>query len=683
MCQSLLRPLKTRRIPLRLSGCALGVALTFTCAALTSTAAKPHSSDSSKLFSVDRSMMYPATKIQNWFAQKDSWGPTYTGSPAWKKFTELIHAEIKSMAMVNVVDYSFPYTRWYTTEFPDKSGWSFISNGKPVEVASYGTQSGTTGPGGVTAPMILYDLTLPVDQRPGLSALAGKIVVVKQQPYVTFGTPERVPLGVPAPNAEWTYCGNPPACKPPVVVDGNPSPQWGTPVPLMAYEDYEYRSDSDTYPTALLEKTPVSVETSFRNRDQFGQIREVITNVLMASGAAAAVTVMDLSPQAAAGARIHPTPRRFNVPLLMLDKNTGAQVLADAAAGKTGKLVLDAHEEENATAYETIATLPGRNYGTQSDQAILLCTHIDGPSVIEDDGGLAILSVLHYYAQIPQAERPKSIIAFFDTRHFVPGTEASYPYDAVKDKPELFKTVVGGVAMEHFGGLQFEENGDKYAPSGKAATTYIWGWPNPLAIGEATKAIKDQQVPRAINDVPARPGVNGKPQQGWLGGGFSRYLVDLGGWPGWHISGDWPSGGFQAYYPAAKSRLSADLFVKQASAAVQLVNVLMVKDVITLAPAWGYLQVDVRMLEDIAFINPASATAGREKLTKDFDDIFYLVKAGDYKQVLKLLPAMSSEADKMLTGKPAETVRSAIQQASKMAERGAAWNDKTKGQKRN
>jgi hypothetical protein len=127
--------------------------------------------------------------------------------------------------------------------------------------------------------------------------------------------------------------------------------------------------------------------------------------------------------------------------------------------------------------------------------------------------------------------------------------------------------------------------------------------------------------------------VNGQPQQGWLGGGFSRYLVDLGGWPGWHVSGDWPTGGFEAYYPAVKSRVSADLFVKQASAAVQLVNALMVKDVIAMAPAWGYLQVDVRMLENSAFAKPADSSAGRAKLTKDFDDVFDLVKAGDYKQV--------------------------------------------------
>jgi hypothetical protein len=390
---------------------------------------------SPKLTAVDQEMMVSAAEIQNWLDRKDSWGPAYTGGPAWKKFMELIHAEMKSMGLVNLVDYSFPYTRWYTTEFPDKTGWSLSSDGAPVEVASYGTQSGSTGPGGITASMILYDLAVPVEQRPPLSALTAKIVVVKQQPYDTLGTPQRRPIGVGVPTTPSAYCGNPPACKPPVPGAGPPSPQWGNPGPLMAHMDYEYRADPDTYPTPLFERTPVNVEASFRNRDQFGQIREVITNVLVPSGAVGAVMVMDLSPLAAAGARIHPTPRQFNVPLLMLDRVAGAKVLADAAAGKTGKLVLDAHEESNAQAYQVAATLPGRNYGTASDQSILLATHVDGPSVVEDDGALGILAALRYYSRIPQSERPKSIVAFFDTRHFVAGTEASYPFDLVIARP--------------------------------------------------------------------------------------------------------------------------------------------------------------------------------------------------------------------------------------------------------
>ena len=246
----------------------------------------------------------------------------------------------------------------------------------------------------------------------------------------------------------------------------------------------------------------------------------------------------------------------------------------------------------------------------------------------------------------------------------------------MKDRPDLFRSVVGGVAMEHFGGLQFAENGDTYAATGKAATTYVWGWPNPLAIAAATKAIKDQAVPRAINDVPARPGVNGKAQLGWLGGGFSRYLVDLGGWPGWHISGDWPSAGFQAYYPGAKTRVSAELFLKQASAAVQLVNVLMSGDVIALAPAWGYLATDIATLDNEAFADQTQAAAGRAVLTKASDRVFDSVKAARYDVALADLPALSADTHRLLTAKDAAGLEGTIEKAREFAERGRDWKAK-------
>src|ERR1700674_5547758 len=173
------------------------------------TSADAQQAVSSKLTIVDRAMMPSTAQIQTWLDQKDSFGPAYTAGPGWKKFMGLLHAEMKSMGMTNIADYPYPYTRWYTSEFPDKSGWSLFSDGKPVDVAAYGTQSGSTGPAGVTAPMVLYDLNLPRARRPALSALAGKIVVVKQQPYATLGTPQRVALGVPPPATPPVYCGNP------------------------------------------------------------------------------------------------------------------------------------------------------------------------------------------------------------------------------------------------------------------------------------------------------------------------------------------------------------------------------------------------------------------------------------------------------------------------------------------
>jgi hypothetical protein len=243
----------------------------------------------------------------------------------------------------------------------------------------------------------------------------------------------------------------------------------------------------------------------------------------------------------------------------------------------------------------------------------------------------------------------------------------------VRDHKELFKTVVGGLALEHFGGLQYAETGNVYAPTGKPATTYIWGWPNPLAVDEATRAIKEQGLARAVNDVPARPGVHGKPQAPWMGGGFSRYLVDLGGWPGWHISGDWPSAGFQAYYPEARTRLSADVFRTQARLAVQLANVLMTKDVIALAPAWGYLQTDIATLDDADFAKPQEAHAARALLAQDFDRVFAAVKAGRYADAQAALPALGDEARRVLTQKPAAMLADAVHAASAMADHGVAW----------
>jgi hypothetical protein len=168
--------------------------------------------------------------------------------------------------------------------------------------------------------------------------------------------------------------------------------------------------------------------------------------------------------------------------------------------------------------------------------------------------------------------------------------------------------------------------------------------------------------------------VNGKAQQPWLGGGFSRYLVDLGGWPGWHISGDWPSAGFQAFYPAAKTRVSAELFRKQAATAVQLVNVLMTKDVIALAPVWGQFDPNSRSeeLPADAFREPGDA-AGAKRISADRRGILSSVRDGQYDQALAGLRTMSMDADYFLVPATAEKIKSSVAEATIWAERGIVW----------
>jgi hypothetical protein len=116
--------------------------------------------------------------------------------------------------------------------------------------------------------------------------------------------------------------------------------------------------------------------------------------------------------------------------------------------------------------------------------------------------------------------------------------------------------------------------------------------------------------------------------------------------------------------------------LRQASAAVQLANVLMAGDVIALAPAWGYLATDIATLDDEAFADQSRAAAGRAALTKASDRVFDSVKAGRYDVALADLPALSADADRLLAAKDATRLKGAIERARAFAERGRDWKSK-------
>lgn len=565
-----------------------------------------------RLTTIDTSLMPTQAEVQSWYEKKNSYGPTYTGSPAWKSFMGLLEENLVAAKARDVIKHRFPYQRWYTTEFPDKSGWSLVSDGAPVEVASYATQSGSTGPLGVTAPMVLYDMTLPAAQRPTAAQLAGKIVVVKQAPFTGSGT-------------------------------------------TGGYTDYEFRTDPDTFlaPGVFVDPT---YEGGYRNRNQFGAMGSVITGVLKPSGAVGHIAVLDMPPGAAQGGRQHGTPARYEVPGLLLDKKNGAKVIADAAAGKVATLKLNAAVEEDATAYQLIATLPGRDYGTDKDQAVMLSTHTDGPGLIQDAGGLGILGVVKYFSQIPQAQRPKSIYVYLDCRHFVPGAERGFPFDYVEDNLEtLSKYIIGGVAMEHIGGAQMHDVGDAYEPTGRAMTTYINTYGNELLVESAIAAVKANRLPRAQVNVADRPGVNGGAQNSWLGRNFATYLDNLGGLPVWHVTGDWPSSGYQAFYPGI-NRFKPDVYTAQVGTAIQLVGTLMTGDLVALNPDWGKLGVALAAVPDTGFKDPSAAAAQRAALVAKHKELFALVRAADYAKVPAVLDAMTTTVNAQLVAANAKTV---------------------------
>ena len=572
----------------------------------------PPTTVDARLTTVDPSLLVTPAEAQSWFDKKNSWGPTYTGSPAWKSFVGFLEEKLVENQARDVIKHRFPYERWYTTEYPDKSGWSLVSDGAPVDVASYASQSGSTGPLGVTASMVLYDMTLPAAQRPSLASLAGKIVVVKQAPFAGEGT-------------------------------------------TGGYTDYEFRTDNDTFlePGMLVDPT---YEGGYRNRNQFGAMGSVITQVLKPAKPAGHIVVLDMPPGAAQGGRQHSTPARYEVPGLLLDKKAGAKVIEDARAGKTATLKLDAKVETNASAYQLIATLPGRDYGTDKDRAVMMSTHTDGPGLIQDSGGFGILAVVNYFSKIPQSQRPMSIYVYLDCRHFVPGTEGGYPFDYVEDNLQtLSKTIIGGVVMEHIGGAQMHDVGDAYEPTGRAMTTYINTFGNDLLVESAINAVKAANLHRAQVNVEDRPGVNGKQQNDWKGRTFANYLNELGGLPVWHVTGDWPTSGYQAVYPGI-NRFKPEVFTAQVSTAIKLVGTLMTGDLVALNPDWGKLAIAIIAVPDNSFKDPSSAAVQRTALLAKHKEIFALVRVADYSKVGTLVDALSASVTAQINTAAAKPV---------------------------
>jgi hypothetical protein len=104
-------------------------------------------------------------------------------------------------------------------------------------------------------------------------------------------------------------------------------------------------------------------------------------------------------------------------PVLLIGKQSGAQVLADAVAGQSGDLTLQARLG-TATDYDVWGVLPGSHpsrrvfVGTPASSFV--------PAASERGGGIAImLGLARHYAELPLSQRPESLVFLATTGHEV------------------------------------------------------------------------------------------------------------------------------------------------------------------------------------------------------------------------------------------------------------------------
>ena len=592
----------------------------------------------------------------DWNLFKSRGGPTYAGSAGWKRFTDFLISKIQEFGAVDLDFVEIPYDHYVVEDWPDRrthlydSGVAvekLVTDGTPVPVvASYGMTSGFTPPEGVTAPLLYYDPSRP----PAAGDVAGKILVFQTVPY-------------PNPPYSDSFLDN------------------------YTLTDYEWRSLGKWPP--LFTPPPASVTSSYHCRWVWSQLNRFAA-IGINGRAAGIVVVYDLSPDAAFGLaqRSVYTPdgkaglgaKYTNCPTLTLDRVNGAKVVADAKAGKKATLTLAARFQRD-TGKAIVAHLPGRNYGTPQDEQVLLATHTDAMSLIEENGGLGMLGILSYFNHLPRSARPRTLIFYFDCRHFMPGGEGSWPqFDYYTIHPERLKPIVATMGIEHMGGRQTIEvgpGGNRYVYSselpenGGVITSLIDVHNNNIWLVDAiARAAMDNHWPRI--DVKAgnvEPGVNGG-FQGTVKSPMNKGRVY--GIPGIGLAGDWPGGWTQTYAQvdteAGAHGFDKNYFVQQVAGLAQLAGEFMLVKPLVIDLGWGALKSALVKLQDSAFVAQHEAAARRKTLVNQYVAAFRCVEASALDQATAALNSLVANISAWVVNDQQGTLRELVEsQRAKLA----------------
>jgi hypothetical protein len=467
---------------------------------------------------VNRAFLPSAQEVRSWHASKDSMGgPTLMGSPSWHNYLEMLEREWRALGVTGIFRNPIRYTRWHTTEFPDDSNWSLHVDGRKIRVANYGCNSGHTPDGGITGNLVVYTAGMPDE------ALRGKIAVI--------------------------------------VKNSSPGLSAGM-------DDYEYLSDADTFLDPL---KPYDDEKTLSPFPIMGL--GAALDPLIKAGAAGAVIAMSLPYEATTGLYTFAVPALHQMPTLYVDRDSGAGLVDAARAGQSGRLRLIAKTEQ-ADGYQLFGYLPGKDFGTADDTQILLITHTDGPSISQENGAIGILSVVKYFSRIPRAQRPRSLMLFYDCRHFMPGMERAFAReDYAASHADAYSKVIASIGIEHLGQSKVEEGGGKaFHRTGSPDLTTVYATNNASMVNLAVAAMKDNRAPRTQVQCPGRKGLHGGEQGPWYGLGSiaNRH----------HIPGLAVIGALTGYWTstARLDSLDVDLFLTQMASASQMCGHLMLAD---------------------------------------------------------------------------------------------------------
>lgn len=223
------------------------------------------------------------------------------------------------------------------------------------------------------------------------------------------------------------------------------------------------------------------------------------------AGAAGLVIAFDLPREQVAGYFEPHKGTHYAVPAVFVgvDEAESVRAATGAQATVTVRAVVD-----DAVTRNVIATLPGR-----TDERIVLLTHTDGNTWMQENGPAALIALARYFAALPLEARNRTLEFAFTAGHLHISREGTREYARRLDEEFDDSSVACVVAVEHLGtrGVEAVPRTDGPGRSlvfGDTAEVMLW------AVGPSEamrRVVVDAVGARGLDRVIVSPGLGRSP----------------------------------------------------------------------------------------------------------------------------------------------------------------------------
>ncbi|KAF7370477.1 Elongation factor 2 [Mycena sanguinolenta] len=212
----------------------------------------------------------------------------------------------------------------------------------------------------------------------------------------------------------------------------------------------------------------------------------------------------------------------YDVPALYVGNSTGETIrkLVKNGEVESATVVLDA-----PSLWAPSSTVIGHLNGTaETTDSIIVYTHSDGPSIIEENGPILLLAMAEYFAAHPIHLHIDFVIT---TGHMSGGhlNESSW----MGERPEIMQTAKAAIVCEHFGAIEWKDNFSSGEPVFEPTGRYepMWTMVNSSSASDQLHQLyldAFEGTPDTLRMAMVSPQVvNGKRSQ-WYGAGGSSVL---------------------------------------------------------------------------------------------------------------------------------------------------------------